>query len=360
MFNRSAAKQILVLGAGPQAQSVVQRLAALPGVASVRQQSHYVAGQILPKADLCLEMLEGLSTAYEATLQALAQGMGVVIGSPILAATHGHMLRQAAQGQGAFCAFAAHGVGVLPAWLHAMQASQVVWVPHSVAQAQVVRLSTRHEAPAVAAQQLSLAGADPTELSGKRLHLMAHTLLGAWQNIWPEPTRQPCLRADELDPAMLGVCNALGLRLAYGVVMNASGVRTGPLGLPYMLAVPEAEEQVLWATTPHGSLRVAMPLAGALETTMLGAVQAYLSGQRGGLGRAMPTAVAAGLPRHALVLGPRAPAGAGPWLAQHTAQGWWGGVVNAAGPQLWPPEYLVLPVPLPYQPLLPHGLRLVG
>jgi hypothetical protein len=252
MMHRHTPKRILVLGSGPLAQTLVPQLAALPGVTSVRQQSQFMVGQTLPTADLCVELLEGLTVAYEATLQAFAQGMSVVTGSPILAATHGPLLQRAARGQGAYWAVAAHGLANLPATLHAMQASRAVWLPASAAQQVVARMVARQETPEMATRQLQLRGADLTDLHGKQTQLQAHALLGAWQGVWAEPARQPRLGPDGLHPSMLPVLNALGLRVAYGAVVGATGIQTGPLALPSQVALPGTEEHTLLATTPHG------------------------------------------------------------------------------------------------------------
>lgn len=359
MINRHMPKRILVLGAGPEAQALVQRLAMLPGVASVRQQSSYMPGTALPEAHLCVEMLAGLSMAYEAAMQALAQGMGLVVGSPLLAATHGPLLQRAAQGQGAFYAVAAHGLGNVPALLSAMQASQLVWLPAGAAQQVVARVVARRENTETATRQLQLRGVEMADLNGKTTHLCAHALLGAWQAVWPEVSRQPRLGVDQLNPAMLPTLNALGLRLAYGAVVTATGVRTGPLALPTSVTIPEPGDQVLLATTPQGAMQLNLPAEGAREAALVDAVQAYTRGQRQTALAAEPYITGAIKLPYQVVLSTQPVVGVVA-VASHSAGGWWGGVVAASGPQDWPRESLVLPIPVAYSPPAAPALRLVG
>lgn len=273
-------KRILLLGQGPQAQACVAALAALPGVQSVRQQAVFTPGSVLPQADVCIELLEGLSMAYNASMQALAQGMGLVVGSAIVAATHGQLLAAAARGQGAYFACAAHGVGALPTMLQALQATALLWLPANAAQAVIGRMYGRLETVEVANRQLQMRGQNMDDLNGKQVHLRAHALLGAWQGVWPNPAQQTRTGLDALEPAMLPLLNQLELQLVYGCTMGAAGITTGPLVVPAGMTTGAAQTDGFYASTPAGEMVLSLPPAAGLQAAVLAAIQPYLAGQR--------------------------------------------------------------------------------
>jgi hypothetical protein len=276
----SSGKRVLVLGQGPQVQALVATLAALPGVQSVRQQASYTLHAPLPNADLCIELLEGLSVAHSAAMQALAQGMGLVVGSPMLAATHGQLLETAARGQGAYFCCAAHGLGALPTLLQSAQAFQLLWLPHSAAQGAIGRMYARTEMPELALRQLQLRGTETTDGSGKITHAKAHALLGAWQGVWLQAAKQARVGLEHLTLPLLPLLNKLELKLVYGCRLTAHTITTTPMVMAATDAPVVADTETLIATTSHGEMRLTLPAGSGLNAAILQAVQAFSAGQR--------------------------------------------------------------------------------
>ncbi len=357
---RTTATRLLILGEGLAVRALAARLAAMPGVASVRQQATYTPGERLPDAHLCLEFIEGLSLAREAAMQTLAQGMGLVVGSPLLAATQGAMLAQAAAGQGVFFAIAAHGLGGAPALLQAWQATQATLLMPGAAQQALARCHARQEAPEQALRHLQARGADMSDAHGKRTHLLAHALLAAWQGVWPDIGQQPRYGLDDLDPSWLPMVHSLGLKLAYGASITSTQIRTGLLALPAQHSWQGAQPQVL-AHTLAGMLTLEAPATGGDAAAAVLAIQAFLAGQKRAVlsaGMVQPHTVA---PTYWLMLGRGAvPTVAAEQTQRHTAAGW-ARVVAIQGPQVWPEGTLAVPLVQPWQEAaVAMPLRLVG
>jgi hypothetical protein len=345
------------------AMGLTAALSQLPGVLSVRQQAEYRVGEHLPNADLCFELLGGIGIALEAAMQALAQGMGLVVGSPALAASHGKMLQGAAMGQGAFFAVAAHGLAVAPQHLQAAQAEGVMILPDSPAQTILRRMAERHETPATATAQLHQRGTDLTDLAGKETHSRAHALLGAWQGQWLSPSQQPRQGVDALEPAHLRMAAELGLTVAFGSHIGATHIYTGPLALPTDMPAPTMGTETLIATTAFGPLAWQQPTRLGYPAALLGAGQRAISGPM--LRHPAPQSAAKPTATATLLIGPQSARGhilALGTLQTETFNGaWWGGVLSGqANLGLLPPGVLALPIPLPYTATAAPYLRLVG
>lgn len=273
-----APQQILLLGKGPEATGLVALLAKLPGVKSVRQQASYTVGEPLPKADLCLEMLEGIAVAYAASQQALTQGMGIVIGSAGLAALHGATLNAAARGQGAYFAVAAHSFGVLPSQLQAAGVERVLLLPDSAPQKILRRMAERGETLATASAELQRRSTDLIDSAGKETHARAHALFGAWHGQWLNISHTQRTGLDAIEPWQLRAATSMGYTLAYGAEISAQFIRTGLMALPPEALIPHNGTETLVATSPYGTQMFGQPTASGLQSAMLGAVQRALSG----------------------------------------------------------------------------------
>ena len=271
-------KQILILGKGPEAAGLVATLAKLPGIKSVRQQAEYQTYDELPRADLCIEMLEGIATAYAAAQQALKQGMGLVISSPAMAAMHGNVLHAAARGQGAFFAIAAHGAGLAPLQLQAIAAERLILLPDSAPQTVLRRMTERGESFAGATAELNRRFANLSDMAGKETHTRAHSLFAAWRGQWLNIAHTQRQTFDALEPWHLKVANHMGLQLVFGADITQNGIRTGLMALPPEAPQPQTGTETLLATSAYGTHAFAFPTASGTPSAILGAVQRGLSG----------------------------------------------------------------------------------
>ena len=356
-MNARNARSVLVLGGGAAAAGLIERLGQLPNVASVRHLARYVPGTALPDANLCVEMLEGISVAHSAALQALRQGMALVITSPNLAAIHGGQLQQAAAGQGAYFACAAHGLVGVPGLLVAMQAISVLMLTDTPAQHSLFRLQNRGLGMATIG--------DHPDASGKLSHSRAHALLGAWLGVWAELPKQPRTGVDGIDASINRLLPGLGLQLAYGSRIEGQQIYTGPIALPQAFTAPLAGQELVLAETPNGPFALTLPTSGAAAAT-LQAVEDYALGlrpllrhkpQQKAIGEATPAAtlIVAPLAARAGLIEQAKP------LAQHFAAELWAAVLPAPRSAFdWPEGTLAVPLALPYAAQAQSQLRLVG
>jgi hypothetical protein len=367
-------KRIAVLGRGPAVAATVAALGRLRGVLMVRQVTSLERlGETPWPIDMLVDMVGGLTPAYNAAMAAMGQGVAVITTSPLVMLAHGAILTRAAEGQGVVLGASAAGFGPVAPVLAAWQPQRVWVAPLSAARAVMERMAARGEDFLAAERHLTARGDDMSDIAGKVLHARAAalwaSLYGPNVNDWPNLARMPRRGMDSLTVATMAALRPFGLQMLYASCITPDGIATGPVAVPFgypLLAHPTA----VLADTHAGPMMVELPADtdAALVASVVADVRAWLGGLRRPVrlqhGEAHPMVadqpkttcfvdVAYGLRMRILAVGEVLD-------EQVSGDGRWRAIVMASPEVLMAvaPEALVLPLVEPYE--RHDGVRLVG
>jgi homoserine dehydrogenase len=252
-------KRVLVAGSGENAREMAATLGRLPGVGQVVQ-----TGKVqfpLMGFDAVVEMVGGVTPAFDVAMGALSQGVACFTTNPLLLAAHGRVLQAAALGQNT--TFGWQGACMATPVKDLIQSQTVSRIMLAFANTPnqlMVRMGFRQENAVQAKAQLRLMGADFSDMEGKHT---ASRMLGVAAFAWPtwfrlaDITRQT---VNDVDLADMKLMRTYGLHMVFGATVSM--VKGTPVPYVGPMAVP------------HGH-----PMAAAHGDTDVLMVQDELTGQ---------------------------------------------------------------------------------
>ncbi|RYG60534.1 MAG: hypothetical protein EON60_06870 [Alphaproteobacteria bacterium] len=253
---------IVVAGRGDAAKAVMDALAVLPGVGTVRQIGQFdplQASRQLAGTHLMVDMIGGVAPAFAACMAALAQGVACVTANPLLVATHGRVLQNAAQGQHTYFGFQAAGFGMPVAeMMMAMRPQKVTACFTTAASMAMARMSYRNESLAHVSAHLKMTGVDMSDWGGKVTQARAMALRALWHSDELRGQQVPRVGVESMEPADVKRMREFGLYPVFGAEITEDGIYTGPLAVAHgspLLA--QNARDVLLAQTELGDVVLA-------------------------------------------------------------------------------------------------------
>ncbi len=253
---------IVVAGRGDAAKAVMDALAALPGVGTVRQVAQFdptQASRLLMGTHMMIDMIGGVAPAFAACMAALSQGVACITANPLLMASHGRVLQNAAQGQHTYFGFQAAGFGMPVAEIMAaMRPTKVTACFTTAASMALARMSYRNESLAHVSAHLKMTGVDISDWGGKVTQARAMALRALWHG---DELRGPQLQrmgVESMEPADVRRLREFGLHPVFGAEITEDGIYTGPLAVAHgspLLA--QTARDVLLAETEQGDIVLA-------------------------------------------------------------------------------------------------------
>jgi homoserine dehydrogenase len=248
-----------VAGRGETARAVVDALSVLEGVGCVRQVSDFDPAQAqrqLAGAHLVVEMAGGVTPAFNIAMAALGQGVACVTVNPLLMASHGRVLQNAALGMQAYFGFQGAGFGVpVGDLMGALRPSKVTASFTTAASMAIARMAFRNESLAHVSAHLKMMQVDISDWGGKVTQARAIALRALWLN---DELRGAQLRragVEQLEPADVRRLREFGLQPVFGAEITEGGIMTGPMAVTQGSALLNTQVQdVLVAETAQGEI----------------------------------------------------------------------------------------------------------
>ena len=252
-------RSVLVVGRNAAATAVVDSLAQVPGVGTVRQMGSFDPMTDMPRlmgVDVVVDMLGGLSPAFALAMATLSSGVAFVTSNPLLMMVHGRVLRNAAAGQGAYVGFQAAGFGLpLAELLGAARPERLVACFSTAASEALARMNFRNESLAHVSAHLKMQNVDLSDWGGKQTlarGLAVHTLM--FDSDMP-PAAMQRVSVEHVDAADTKRLSAFGLRLVFGADMTEQEIYAGPMAVAEDSPLLQTRaHDVLVAETAHGDI----------------------------------------------------------------------------------------------------------
>lgn len=253
---------IVVAGRGDAAKAVMDALAVLPNVGTVRQVGQFdplQADRLLAGTHLMVDMIGGVAPAFAACMAALAQGVACVTANPLLVATHGRVLQNAAQGQHTYFGFQAAGFGMpIAEMMAAMRPSKVTACFTTAASIALARMNFRNESLAHVSAHLKMTDVDISDWGGKVTQARAMALRALWHGDELRGQQLQRTGVESVEPADIKRLREFGLHPVFGAEITEDGIYTGPLAVAHgspLLA--QNARDVLLAETEQGDVVLA-------------------------------------------------------------------------------------------------------
>lgn len=272
----SKGRTIIVAGRGEAARAVVDALSGLEGVGTVRQMADFnpekAAGQ-LAGAQMLVEMVGGVTPAFHTAMSALGQGVACVTANPLLIASHGRVLQNAAQGQHAYFGFQAAGFGLpVGEMMGALRPSKVTACFVSAASMAIARMTFRNESLAHVSAHLKMMQVDLSDWGGKVTQARAIALRALWLHDELRGTQLRRGGVEQLEPADVRRLREFGLQPVFGAEITETGIMTGPMAVVHGSPLLNTNVQdVLVAETAMGNV-VLTHMADETARTVAGVV----------------------------------------------------------------------------------------
>ena len=258
-FSGSKGRTITVAGKGEAARAVVDALSMLEGVDCVRQVADFEPAKAqtqLMGTHLLVDMVGGVTPSFNTVMSALGQGVACVTTNPMLIASHGRVLQNAAQGQQAFFGFQAAGFGLpVGEMLATLRPVRLTACFVSAASMAIARMTFRNESLAYVSAHLKMMQVDLSDWGGKVTQARAIALRALWLN---DELRGSQLRrggVEQLEPADVRRLREFGLQPVYGAEITEDGIATGPMAVAHGSALLNTSvRDVLVAETLMGDV----------------------------------------------------------------------------------------------------------
>ncbi|TKW60638.1 MAG: hypothetical protein DI628_06990 [Blastochloris viridis] len=252
-------RSILVVGRNAQASAVVDALARVPGVGTVRQIPGFDALTDAPKlmgVDTIVEMLGGVAPAFALAMAAMSNGIAFITANPMLMMVHGRVLRNAAQGQQAYLGFQAAGFGVPVAELMGSARPERIVVSFaSAASTALNRMVFRGETLAHVSAHLRMQNADLSDWGGKQTLARALALRSLVFDTEIDTTALQRASVEQVESADVKRLRAFGLVPVFGAEIAENEIYAGPMAVAQDSALLQADgADVMVAETTYGDV----------------------------------------------------------------------------------------------------------
>lgn len=249
-------------GRGAAAAAVVNALAMLPGVTTVRQIAELTpanAATQLLGVHLVVDMVGGVAPAFAAAMAALGQGIACVTANPLLVASHGRVLQNAATGQHTYFGFQAAGFGLpVGEMMAALRPTKVTASFTTAASIALARMTFRNESLAHVSAHLKMAQVDLSDWGGKVTQARAMALRALWFGDELRGQQLARVGVESVEPADVKRMREFGLQPVFGAEITEKGIYTGPMAVAQGSPLLHADAQdVLVAETEHGDVVLA-------------------------------------------------------------------------------------------------------
>lgn len=250
-------RSVVVAGRGEAAMAVVNALTGLPGITTVRQIAAFDparADRELAGVHLMVEMVGGLAPAFATAMSALERGVACVTANPLLMASHGRVLRNAAVGQHTYFGFQAAGFGLpVSEMMAAMRPEKVTVRFNTAASMALTRMIYRNESLAHVSAHLKMMQVDLSDWGGKVTQARAMALRGLWHDDELRGSQLVRRSVECVDAADIRRLREFGLQPVYGAEITQDKIVTGPMAVAHGSPLLQASPQdVLVAETAHG------------------------------------------------------------------------------------------------------------
>lgn len=269
-------RTVLVAGRGAAVTAVISAVSALPGVGTVRQVGeidiHNTTRQFAG-ADILIEMVGGVTPAFAVAMAALGSGMACITANPLLVATHGRVLHNAANGQQAYFGFQAAGFGVPVGELMAAARPHKASVSFvSAASMALTRMAFRNESLGTVSAHFKMQKLDLSDWGGKVTQARAMALRSLWFKDDLRGAQINRVGVEQVEPTDVRRLRNFGLQPVFGAEITEHGLYTGPLAVASGSPLIQGNAQdVLVAETGHGEM-VLMHSADETERMVSGVV----------------------------------------------------------------------------------------
>ena len=273
---------VLVAGTCGPAQEMVRALGGMPGIANVRQVAKPSDTDMIG-VDVVLDMMGGVTPAFNAAMMALERGVACVTANPMLLAAHGRVLQAAGQGQQAYFGFEGAGFGLpLADMLAVLPVARISMALNTAANMALARMAFRHETMAQVQAHLNLQKTDMTDWSGKLTQARAIAVHGQWQPNWPKASAQVRYGLENISPADMKAMRAFGLQMVFGADMTHDAIYTGPLAVAADNPLLASGDDVLVLELEDGnSILLSQPgHEGMVESGMLADVKRFMRSRK--------------------------------------------------------------------------------
>lgn len=253
---------IVVAGKGAAARAVMDALTVLPQVGTVRQMAEFDANRAatqLAGVHLMVDMMGGVAPAFAACMAALSQGVACVTANPLLVATHGRVLQNAAAGQYAYFGFQAAGFGMpIAEMMAAMRPTKVTACFTTAASMALARMGFRNESLAHVSAHLKMTGVDISDWGGKVTQARAMAVRALWFGDELRGQQLQRMGVESVEPADVKRLREFGLQVVFGAEITEDRIYTGPLAVAQgsPLLAQDARD-VLLAETEAGEVVLA-------------------------------------------------------------------------------------------------------
>lgn len=253
-------KNLLVVGQGAAATAVAAAISRLGGVGYVRQAA-VMDATLLGQCDAVVEMVGGVTPAFDVAMAALGRGIACISANPLLVAAHGRVLQDAAAGQCTYFGFQSAGFGVpMAEALAALPVTRMTMGLHGVANMVLARLGYRAETVEQASAYVRLQNPDMSDMGGKLTQARAVALRALWHPVWGRVSGYARTGLELVEPSDVQRLREFGLNLVYGAEISAEGIYTGPLAVGHDSPLLAAQMQdVLVMQTVHGEMVLSQP-----------------------------------------------------------------------------------------------------
>ncbi len=248
-----------MVGRNAQASAVVDALARVPGVGSVRQLGAFDPIMDAPKLvgiDTVVEMLGGVAPAFILAMATMSHGISFVTANPMLMMVHGRVLRNAAQGQQAYLGFQAAGFGVPVAELMgSARPERMVVSFSSAASVALNRMVFRGETLAHVSAHLKMQNADLSDWGGKQTMARALALRSMVFDTEILPTALQRASVEQVENADVTRLRAFGLAPVFGAEISENEIYAGPMAVAQDSALLQVDgADVMVAETMYGDV----------------------------------------------------------------------------------------------------------
>lgn len=255
----SKMRTVLVAGRNAAATAVVDALATLPGVGCVRQLGELDVNQAarqLAGADALVDMVGGVAPAFTTAMAAMGQGLSVITANPLLMASHGRVLQNAALGQHVFFGFQAAGFGMpVQDVMTALRPSKVTASFTTAASMALARMAFRNETAGTISAYLKFQQVDLSDWGGKVTQARALALRSLWHDEELRGQQLARVGVEAVEPADMRRLREFGLQPVFGAEITENGIYSGPMAVaPDSPLLGAVARDVLVAETAQGEM----------------------------------------------------------------------------------------------------------